>query len=226
MNREEQLFFCKKCLNRKMNLKQGLICNLTGEKATFQKECSDFNHDQDIKEVPLDDIDGLQIDELKQKLSPEKVERLRMEQHLTRGILSGITVGIIGAILWGIITVVTGFQIGYMAIAIGAGVGFTIRKFGNGIDSIFGFWGAGISLISVLYGNFLSRIEIRASLMGDDYFETLVNFDYSNFLDILSKDFGLVDLIFYGIAIFAGYNYSFRLITEKSILKLRESKRN
>ena len=59
MTRKEQLVFCTKCLNRKMNSKQGLVCKLTGEKATFQNECSDFKHDETVKETPLVDKKGI-----------------------------------------------------------------------------------------------------------------------------------------------------------------------
>ena len=222
MTREEQLFFCKKCLNRKMDMKQGLICGLTGDKAEFQNECPDFKLDEAVKEKSLDDKEGLQPDEVKQKLSPEIIEKLRMEQRIISGILSGIIVGVVGAMLWGIITVVTGFQIGYMAIAIGAGVGLTIRKFGNGIDPIFGYWGAGISLFSVLLGNFLSIIGFIANSEGLGYFETLLLFDYNYLPQVMGATFGIIDLVFYGIAIFEGYKFSFRKITEKIIIELRQ----
>ena len=222
MTREEQLVFCKKCINRKMDMKQGLICNLTGEKATFQNECPDFKRDETVKEVPLDDKEGLQTTEIKQKLSPEIIEQLRMEQELMPGIISGLIVGIVGAILWGVITVATGFQIGYMAIAIGAGVGLTIRKIGNGIDSIFGFWGAGISLFSVLLGNFFSIIGFIANAEGLGYIETLFRLDYSYLPTLMGETFSIIDLVFYGIAVFEGYKFSFRLITEKKVMELRQ----
>ncbi len=222
MTREEQLIFCKKCLNRKMDMKQGLICNLTGQKATFEDECADFNIDETVKVVPLDDEKGLQTSELKQKLSPVIIENLKMEQNLISGILSGLIVGVLGAVLWGIITVITGFQIGYMAIAIGAGVGLIIRKFGNGIDNIFGFWGAGISLFSVLLGNFLSIIGFIANAEGIGYFETLIMLDYNYVPELMAETFSVIDLAFYGIAIYEGYRFSFRLITEKSIQEIRK----
>jgi hypothetical protein len=44
MTRNEQLQFCKKCTNRKMDF-QGLICSLTGEKANFEETCPDFKID-------------------------------------------------------------------------------------------------------------------------------------------------------------------------------------
>ena len=220
MTREEHLFFCEKCLNRKMDMKQGLICVLTGERAKFQNECPYFKHDETVKEKPLDDIEGLQPNEVKHKLSPEMLEKLRMEQRMIPGILSGIIVGVVGAILWGIITVVTEFQIGYMAIAIGAGVGLTIRKFGNGIDPIFGYLGAGISLFSVLLGNFLSIILFIANSEGLGYFETLLLFNYNYLPQAMEATFSIMDLFFYAIAIFEGYNFSFRKITEKRIIEL------
>jgi hypothetical protein len=205
-----------------MDMKNGLICSLTGEKAAFQNECPDFKHDVTIKEVPLDDNEGLQTAEIKQKLSPEIIERLRMEQNLIPGIVSGFIIGILGAILWGLITVATGFQVGYMALAIGAGVGLTIRKFGNGIDSIFGFWGAGIALLSVLVGNFLSIIGFIANSEGLGYIETLLRFDYTYLPSVMGETFSVIDLVFYGIAIFEGYKFSFRLITEKRIMELKQ----
>ena len=217
MTREEQLIFCEKCIHRKMDMKQGLICSLTGEKATFQKECSNFKLDETVKAKPLDDKEGLRPGEIKQSLSPEIIEKLRLEQNLMSGIVSGLAVGIAGAILWGIITVATKFQIGYMALAIGAGVGFTIRKFGNGIDQIFGYWGAGISFFSVLLGNFLSIIGFITNSEGLGYFETLLAFDYSYLPQVMKETFSLIDLLFYVIAMFEGYKFSFRKITEKRI---------
>ena len=222
MTCEEQLFFCKKCLNRKMDMKQGLICSLTGDKAEFQNECSDFKYDETVKEIFLDDKEAFLPYDIKQELSSEIIEKLRMEQKLISGILHGIIVGIVGAILWGIITVVTGFQIGLIAVAIGAGVGLTIRKFGNGIDLIFGYLGAGISLFSVLLGNFLSIIGVIANSEGLGYFETLLFFDYNYFPQVMGATFEIIDLVFYGIAIFEGYKFSFRKITEKRVAELKQ----
>lgn len=217
MTREEQLVFCKKCLNRKMDMKQGLICKLTEQKAIFVNECADYKLDKKVKVIPLDDKDGLQTKELKRKLSPEIIEKLKLEQKLLSGIISGLILGVLGAVLWGIISVATGFQFGIMAMAIGAGVGLAIRKFGNGIDPIFGYWGAGISLFSVLLGNFLSIIGFIANTEGLGYFETLLMFDYHYLPELMVETFSGTDLLFYAVAIAEGYKFSFRLITEKRI---------
>lgn len=44
--------------------------------------------------------------------------------------------------------------------------------------------------------------------------------DYSYLLDLMTETFSIMDLVFYGIAIYEGYRFSFRLITEKSIQEL------
>ena len=44
MIREQHLKFCKKCVNRRLDMKVGLLCNLTGEMADFENECKSSSH--------------------------------------------------------------------------------------------------------------------------------------------------------------------------------------
>jgi len=205
-----------------MDISQGLICSLTGERATFIDTCPDFKIDKNVNEIPLDDDERLQSSALNKKLPPELFEKLKMEQKLIPGIVSGLVVGLLGAILWAITTVWTGYQFSIIAILIGAGVGFTIRKVGNGIENIFGFWGAAISLFSVLFGNFLSIIGFIANVQNLGYFETLMRFNYSYVPELMAETFSFTDLIFYGIALFEGYRFSFRYITEKRLQEIKK----
>lgn len=41
---------CKKCQNRKFDLKQGVICGLTDAKPAFEEKCADFKADESVKE--------------------------------------------------------------------------------------------------------------------------------------------------------------------------------
>ena len=56
MTRKERVEYCKICQNRKMDLKKGLVCKLTGEYADFNSYCENFTVDKmemeysDIKE--------------------------------------------------------------------------------------------------------------------------------------------------------------------------------
>ncbi|WP_323758429.1 hypothetical protein [Roseivirga sp.] len=216
MRRDEQLAFCKKCSNRKMDVQQGLLCNLTGEKATFTNECPDFILDPTVK-VELNDTEPLENQDIRAKLSTDAYERLRIEQNLPMAIISGSIAGLIGAILWGVITVATNYQIGYMAIAIGAGVGFSMRYFGKGVDQIFGISGGLIAILSCAVGNFLSVMGFVAQAEGLGYFETLTRFDYSFLIPVMTETFSAMDILFYAFAGYEGYKFAFRVFTEKEL---------
>jgi hypothetical protein len=58
MTREQHLSYCKICLNRKMDLKKGLVCNLTNEIADFQETCENFKEDP-IKKKELESIPNI-----------------------------------------------------------------------------------------------------------------------------------------------------------------------
>lgn len=145
--------------------------------------------------------------------------KLKLEQNLPLAIIGGLSVTIIGAILWATITVVTEYQIGYMAIAIGLAVGYSVRIFGKGIDMIFGIIGAFLALFGCVLGNFLSLVGFFANAEGLGYFETISLIDLSLIPDIMIESFNPMDVLFYGFAIYEGYRFSFRQITEEEIIE-------
>jgi len=106
-----------------------------------------------------------------------------------------------------------------MAIGIGLAVGFAMRKFGNGVEQLFGFMGAGIALFSVVLGNFLSIIGFIANSEELGYVETLFLFDYSYLPAVMAETFSIIDVLFYGFALYTGYKFSFRLLTERTALE-------
>lgn len=87
-------------------------------------------------------------------LDAEQLEILKVElksqENLPLGIFGGISAAIVGGILWAVITVITSFQIGYMAIGVGYLVGFAVLKLGKGTTKIFGVLGAVLALTGCL----------------------------------------------------------------------------
>lgn len=221
MTRPEQLKYCKKCLNRKLDMKVGLLCDLTGEKADFVNECKSFKLDEALFEKN-DNTEAIEHHTVIRKLSDRNITKFKLEQDYTKALITGIIIGILGAISWGFITVSTGFQIGYMAIAIGAAVGFSMRIVGKGIDQIFGITGGIIAILSCLMGNFLSIIGFVANAESLGYLETFELFDYSQFIPLMSETFSFMDLLFYGFAAYEGYKFAFRTFTEKDIYELEK----
>ena len=180
-------------------------------------------------ENPIEQLDGQPKEQvIAQPAAPEitidqrkldrYMDRLRLEQNLPIGLLAGFGAAIVGAIAWAAITVATEYQIGYMALAIGLLVGFVIKFTGKGIDQIFGISGAVLALIGCLLGNFLSVIGFLSIAAGLDYFDTLALIELNMIPDLMMDTFSPMDLLFYGIAVYEGYRFSFRNVSEEDII--------
>jgi antitoxin component YwqK of YwqJK toxin-antitoxin module len=219
MTRNEHLEFCSKCLNRRLDLNQGLVCNLTGKIADFEGTCKDFNLDETVKsEMPETEMVNGQ--EITTELSSNDINRLKSHQDFFYATVGGLIATLISALIWAVVTVTTNYQIGYMAIGVGLLVGFTIQFFGAGIDQKFGYLGASFSLLGCLLGNLFSQIGFIAQEQSLGYFETLSYLNFSLIIDILIETFNPIDLLFYGIALYEGYKFAFRRITAQDIANL------
>ena len=153
-----------------------------------------------------------------------KMEASRSEQKLPLAVIASLGSAIVMAILWAVITVVTEYQIGYMAIAVGFVVGFAVKFAGKGIDKIYGIIGAAGALFGCVVGNFLSQVGFIAldPEFSLSYFEALkiLLLDMPLTVAIMKESFSPIDVLFYGIAIYAGYRYSFRKVDWKTTIKL------
>ena len=154
------------------------------------------------------------------RMSPEalqyELEQLKLAQNLPRGIFAGLAAAIVMAALWAVITVVTEYQIGYMAIAVGFVVGFAIRYAGKGIVKTFGVAGAALALLGCALGNLFSQIGFIAAHYETTYaavFSSVIS-EPSMIMAIMVESFSLMDILFYGLAAYAGYQYSFVKISE------------
>jgi len=142
--------------------------------------------------------------------SEREFDKLKMQENLPAAIFSGFIVAVLTAVLWGAITVITHYQIGFMAIGVGFAVGFTVRKFGKGDTYAFGFTGAGLSLLGCLLGNLFSIAGFLSVEMEMSVFDMLsIIFSTPSYIPTLLIDsFHVIDILFYGIALYYGYKYS------------------
>jgi len=210
MTRKEQLKFCKRCLNRKMDPSQGLICSITYKKADFEHTCDNFRKDYSVpEEIYFDKISNADKISL---LSDDVLQQLRPHQNLGYALLGGFLLSILSALGWAIITVSTEFQIGYMAVAVGLIIGLGVRFFGAGVDQIYGYLGAFLSLFGCLLGNLLGQVGFMANANSMGYISALALLDFQTVTSLYQESFSIIDLVFYGIAIFEGYKFAFRKI--------------
>lgn len=118
------------------------------------------------------------------------------EQNLLMGIIGGAIAANIGAVIWAVITKITGYQIGWMAIGVGFLVGYAVKMTGNGSTYSFGVAGAVLALAGCIAGNMLAI----AVIVGQMHMDTI--------LFLMKKTFSPMDLVFYGLAVYAGFKYS------------------
>jgi len=212
MTREEHLAFCKKCLNRKFDPNQGIICKITDKIADFEESCENFERDEEVPDAPVQTSPSEEPSaiELISNLSPEARAEAEKHQDIVYALVGGLFVAIIGALLWALITVSTEYQIGYMAIGIGLLVGFGVRYFGAGINIEYGIIGGALALFSCLLGNLFSQVGFFAHEQHLSYFQTISLLDFNTILLIFEETFSPMDLFFYGIATWEGYRFAFR----------------
>jgi hypothetical protein len=135
---------------------------------------------------------------------------LRKQQNLSLAVAGGIGVAIAAAIVWAIVTVVTKMELGIAAVAVGYAVGRTVKELGKGIDPVFGYLGAGCALLGCLLGNLFSAIAFYASAQNIPLSHALMNLDAALVEKLLTAFFQPMDLLFYGIAVYEGYRFSFK----------------
>ncbi len=157
--------------------------------------------------------------QINEQIVQAHLENLKQDQNLMFGIVVGSIGGIVGAILWAVITIVTNYQIGWLAVGVGFLAGFGMRQMGKGIDKIFGITGGLIALFSVVLGNFLAILGFVSQNLGVDFFVVVARFDYSLTFAVLKESFSFMDIIFYAIAVYEGDKFSFRNISSDHLLE-------
>ncbi len=126
-------------------------------------------------------------------------------------IIAGGVAAFICSVIWAVITVLTGYQVGLMAIGVGLFVGIGVGTFGSGDDISFGTIGAVLSLFGCLFGNLLSICAfISRNPQNPSFFSVLfdVIFHFDKLKSVFAAHFQLIDLLFYAIAIVAGFKVS------------------
>lgn len=159
-------------------------------------------------------------------IDPEIISQLKASQNLPGAFIGGLLGAIIGAFAWAVITDITQYQIGYMAIGVGFLTGFLIRKLGHGFEKHYGYIGAAFSLIGCFAGNILAALIIAANQNNISYILLIKLLNFKILSQVASETFDIMDLLFYGIAIYEGYRFSF--ITREEVIsrinKIKNSK--
>lgn len=194
--------YCRNCVSRDFVTGRGLVCKRTAALPDFEEECEHYQPDEALEAIaPTPDpaiFEGV--------LSREQ---LLAEENLPKGLLCGVVAALVGAAVWGLVSVSTGYQIGYMAIGVGFLVGLAMR-IGKGVRPIFGIIGAALALLSCALGDYFSMIGYVAQEYELSYMETLTSVPVGDVVSALIENLLSMTALFYGIAVYEGYKLSFR----------------
>jgi hypothetical protein len=130
------------------------------------------------------------------------------DDNLPLALVAGLLAAAIGAALWAVITVASGWQIGWMAVGVGFLVGIAIRKLGNGSTMVFGIIGAVFALVGCVAGNLLSVVGFISQAESVPFLATLGQIDPPIAMNLLIETASPMDALFYAIAVYEGFKLS------------------
>jgi hypothetical protein len=130
-------------------------------------------------------------------------------ENFPLAVAAGLGAALVGAAIWATVTVATQMQLGIIAIAIGYVVGQAIRATGHGRSQKFGILGAVCGLIGCVAGNLLGYFAFYAQATHIEYMDVFGRLSVPLIQKLFTVFFSPMDLIFYAIAVYEGYRFSF-----------------
>ena len=130
------------------------------------------------------------------------------DQNLPMGFLAGLVAAAVGAALWAGVTVLTGYQIGWMAVGVGALVGVAVRAAGKGTTLAFGILGAVLALGGCLVGNLLTGAVVLSRHWDIPLAAFFARLTPDVTVKLMTAMFSPMDLLFYALAVWQGYKFS------------------
>jgi hypothetical protein len=110
-----------------------------------------------------------------------------------------------------------------MAVGVGFLVGFSVRQFGKGLDQSFGMAGALLSLIGCLTGNLLAVCIAVSRHQSIPLLDLLLRLDFGTIVYFIKETFNPMDLLFYGIAVYEGFKFSFYKVSSTELAKAKNA---
>jgi len=147
-----------------------------------------------------------------------EVER---DQNMVGGLLGGLAAAAVGATAWALITITTEREFALVAIGIGFLVGYGVRISGKGVTTRFGVMGAAFALLGCLAGKLMTIVILVSNEQQLPFADvtTALMTNPAAVIEILVATFHPLDLLFYGIALYEGYRFSFRRIAQEELAR-------
>jgi hypothetical protein len=126
---------------------------------------------------------------------------------MPKALIAGVVAALVGAAIWGGIEVLTGYQIGWIAIGIGFLCGFAVRFAGKGTGMPFRVVGATCALLGCALGALwafdheLSKELTKRGMEG-------LEFGLMDKVQMMRENTGPMTWVIFAIAVFQGWKFS------------------
>lgn len=142
-----------------------------------------------------------------EKHDRDLLEHIR-EGSAAKAQIAGLVSGILGALIWGLVTYYSHLIIGYFAIGLGIMVGLAVKFAGKGTGTHFGVIGGAYALMSCFLGMLFCLLFFAAASAGIPFSRILFMVDYGEIANIYFEEFEISDIIFYALAFAAAFKIS------------------
>ena len=143
-----------------------------------------------------------------------------MQLAQTAGLISCLAM----AVLWGLITYVGNFVIGYFAIAVGIAVGFSVKQLGKGSGTAFAVTAGVYALLGCMLGNLMCIAFAIAHQAGYSLAKILFVVDYGRLFGFYLQEFDVHDIIFYAIAFSSAFKIALNPMKKDELDYVLEAK--
>jgi len=147
-------------------------------------------------------------------------QRRLAEQNLPAAIGAGAVAALVGAAVWAVVTVTSNYKIGWIAVGVGFIVGWAVRFAGKGVTKPFGIAGAVLALLGCALGDLLSLYGFAANSTGTSFFTVIGMLPLEAVAHAFTESLQPMDFLFYAIAVYEGYKFSFRPVTAEELAGL------
>lgn len=136
------------------------------------------------------------------------IEQIDDQPNLLMGLIGGAIAMLVSAIVWGVITYFTEYQVGWMAIGVGFLVGVAVKFFGKGKSMIFGISSAGLALLGCVLGNLMFYSGVIAREESAAFLKVFFFFLLSPAaaIELFTLAFDFMDILFYALAAYVGFS--------------------
>ncbi|HAT10241.1 MAG TPA: hypothetical protein DCS97_06550 [Planctomycetes bacterium] len=154
-------------------------------------------------------------------IDPEDRERVMMHlrdtQRLVPAVVAGTVACLIAASVWAAIVVFANSQNGWIAIGVGWLVGIAVRFAGRGFEVRFAALGAALALLGVVVGKTLGILGLISRSEGIPFWDLLGQLPPDAIPELVRSSFKPMDLLFYGFAVWMGWKYSRRELSDDEV---------